>query len=64
MDADTTSGKILQMDVALPFLDMELRRFLKELSNLSIRDLGFSPGLSSIKAWCERRTLLVGYYIF
>ena len=52
------------MDDALPFLGMELRRFRKELSNLSIRDLGFSPGLSSIKAWYARRTLLIRYYTF
>lgn len=46
MAADTTFGKIQLMDDAQPFLGMELKRFRKELSNLSIRDLGFSPGLS------------------
>nr|DAT31298.1 MAG TPA: hypothetical protein [Caudoviricetes sp.] len=61
MDADTTFGKIQLMDDAQPFPGMELKRFRKELSNLSIRDLGFSPGLSSIKVWCARRTLLIRF---
>ena len=59
MVAGTTFGKIPQTDNALPFLGMELRRFRKELSNLSIRDLGFSPGLSFIEDQYARRSLLI-----
>lgn len=57
MEADTTSGPILPMGRAQSFLGMELERCRKALSNLSIKNLGFSPGSSSMRILvCEKNT--------
>lgn len=57
MEADTTSGPTLPMGRAQSFLGMELERCRKALSNLSIKNLGFSPGSSSMRILvCEKNT--------
>lgn len=64
MVADTTSGSTQPMEKTLPSLGMELKRCHQALSNLSIRDLGFSPGLSSMKIQYARGSLLVMNLIY